>query len=161
MATGTIILSIPGYPDATNPPGFGVFNSKPRALFDASTSETMHWTFRMPSDYASAPVLKLQYSMASATSGTIEFEAAIMAVSDGDAAAVDTDSYDTANTGSATVPGTAGYLDEVSITMTNADSLAAGDWVALRLSRDADDGSNDTATGDLELIAASLEYTTI
>lgn len=160
MATGTIILPIPGHYDATNPPGLEFFNSKPRVLFNDTTPETMHWTFRMPADFASGLIAKAQYTMFSATSGLVEFEASAMAVTDGDAAAVDTDNYDTVNTGSATVPATAGHMDEISITMTNADSVAAGDWVAFRLARDADDATNDTATGDLELIAVSLQYTT-
>jgi len=64
------------------------------------------------------------------------------------------------NTSSATaVPATAGYLDEISLALTNFDSGAAGDFLAVKFSRDANHAS-DTATGDLELIAASLEFTT-
>ena len=82
----------------------------------------------------------------------------VMAVTDGED--VDTDSFDTANASAeTTVPGTAGLMDEISITLTNADSLAAGDYVAVRLSRDADNAGDD-ASGDLELWAFSLEYTT-
>lgn len=155
----SILLPIPGHFDDTNPPGLGYFNSKPRVLFNDTTDEIMHWTFRMPSDYSSALAIKLQYSMASATTGNVVLACEVMAVTDADAAAVDADSYDTVNTSAATaVPGTAGYMDEISITLTNADSVAAGDWVAIKLSRDANHAS-DTATGDLELIAVSLEYT--
>lgn len=160
MATGTILLPIPALFDAVVPAGLSFFNSKPRQLFDDTTDEIIHWTFRLPENYASAPILKLQYSMASATSGNVIVACQVMAVSDGDAQAVDSDSYDTVNTSSATaVPATAGYMDEISLTLTNADSVAAGDWVALKMSRDANHAS-DTAAGDLELIAASLEYTT-
>lgn len=160
MATGTILLSLPGEFDDTNPPGISYFNSKPQVLFDDTTDELMHWTFRMPENYASGLVLKLQYKMASATTLEVIMACRVMAVSDGDAAAVDTDSYDTVNTSAATtVPGTVGYLDEISLTLTNADSVAAGDWVAIEISRDANNAGDD-ATGDLELIAASLEYTT-
>jgi hypothetical protein len=60
------------------------------------------------------------------------------------------------NTGSESVPGTPGYLGQVSITLTNNDSLAAGDYFRLSLSRDADDGTNDTATGDLYVLAVEL-----
>lgn len=160
MATASILLPIPPIFDNTAPAGLGFFNSKPRILFDDTTDEIIHWTLRMPQNYASAPVLKLQYSMASATTGNVIVACQVMAVSDGDAAAVDTDSYDTVNTSAATaVPATAGYMDEISLTLTNADSLAAGDFAALKMSRDANNAS-DTATGDLELVAASLEYTT-
>lgn len=159
MATATIILTIPGFFDGSNPPGYETFNSKPRCLFDDSTDEIMHWTFRLPENFSSSLVLKTQYSMASATSGNVIIAAEVMAVTDGDAQAVDSDSYDTVNTSSATaVPGTAGHMDEISLALTNADSAAAGDWFALRVRRDADNAS-DTASGDLELIALSLEYT--
>jgi hypothetical protein len=159
--TGTINLAIEGGThDASNPAGRDYFNSKPRLTFADAADETHHYTFRMPENYASGLTLKAQYSMESATSGNVILAAQVMAVSDGDSAAVDTDSYDTANTSSATaVPGTAGYIDEISLTLSNADSVAAGDWVAIKIFRDADNAS-DTATGDLELIALSLEYTT-
>jgi hypothetical protein len=161
MTTGTVLLPITGAMlDASVPPGIGFSNSIPKLLFDDTTPESCYWQFRMPQDYASSPVLKVQYSMASATSNKVEFEASVMAVSDGDPQDMDAESYDSANTISVTVPGTAGYLDEISLSLTNADSLAAGDYVRLKLSRDADDGTNDTATGDCEVWAVSLEYTT-
>jgi hypothetical protein len=161
MATGTIMLPIQGASlDATAPPGIAYILGRPKMLFDAGTQEYAYWVFRMPTNYASGPVGKLQYSMASATSGLIDFELQMYAVTDGDSQDLDADSYATANSASATVPGTAGYMDEVSITITNADSVAAGDWVAVKLSRDADDGSNDTATGDLELWNFVIEYVT-
>lgn len=160
MATGTISLPIPGHFDASAPPGLAFEASLARVLFDAATPQTMHWVFRMPADYASGLTARVQYTMVSAVSGTVEVEASLMAVSDGDAQDLDAAGHDTANTGSATVPATAGHLDEISITMTNADAVAAGDWCAFRLARDADDVTNDTASGDLELRALSLEYVT-
>ncbi len=153
----TILLAIPpqGF-DATNPAGIAFTNSVPHLLFDDTTSELVYWVLRLPSDFSSAPVLKVQYTMASATSGTFGVSVSIMAVSDGDAADVDTESYDTANSPAAsTVPGTAGHLDEISVTLTNADSMAAGDLVFFRLARNI----ADTATGDTEVRAVSFEYT--
>jgi len=160
MATGTIILPLPGKFDDTNPPGIIYTNNAAKVLFDDTTQEYMQWAFRMPANYASAPLLKVQYAMASATTGNVEFECQIMAVSDGDSANIDTDSYDTANSNSASVPATAGHLDEISITLNNDDSLAANDYIRIKLSRDADDATNDTATGDAEVVAVTLEYTT-
>lgn len=131
-----------------------------QAAFDASTDEMLFWSLRMPDDYASAPVLKVQYKMASATSGNLILDAYVMAVTDGDATDVDANDFATVNTSATTaVPGTAGHLDEISITLTNADSVAAGDFVVVRLGRDADNGS-DTATGDCEVVAVTLAYTT-
>jgi len=154
----TILLPVPpqGF-DTTAPAGLDYENDAPKILFDDTTPEGVYWQFRMPSDYSSALAIKLVYSMATATSGTIEFEVSVWAATDNESAV--TASYDTVNTGTETVPGTAGLTSDLSITLTNADSVAAGDLVRVKLFRDADDGTNDTATGDLELWAASLEYT--
>lgn len=154
----TVILPIPptGF-DSANPAGLIFENSLPHPAFNDTTPQGIYWVFRMPSDYSSAPVLKIVYTMASATTGTIEFEISLWAVTDGEDG--DTESYDTVNNGTETVPGTAGLTSDLSITLTNADSLAANDLLHIKAFRDADDGTNDTATGDLELRAASLEYT--
>jgi hypothetical protein len=127
--------------------------------YDATTEEQCMWTFRMPADYASAPVMKVQYKMASATTGGVAFEARIAAVTPGEAQDVDANAFAAANVGTDTVPGTAGHMDEVSITLTNDDSLAAGDFVIVYLARDPAHAS-DTATGDAEVVAAVVTYTT-
>lgn len=130
-----------------------------RLLFDATTDEAVVYGFRMPENYASGGVLKIQYTMTSATTGTVEYEALVMAVTDADSADVATASFSTLAVGSATVPGTAGYLDEISITL-SMDSAVAGDFIYIYLSTDSDDGTNDTATGDREVVMLSFEYTT-
>jgi len=129
-----------------------------RLLFDATTDEGAVFQFRMPNNYSSTPVLKVQYTMASATANEVEFEGAIMCVSDGDSADVGTASFSAIAVGSATVPGTAGYPDEISISLTD-DSCAAGDAVWVYLSTDSDDATADDATGDREVINVSLSYT--
>lgn len=130
------------------------------ALFDEGTDEMLMWSFRMPQNYSSGPIAKIQYKMASAVSGAVVFEVRLMAVSDGDAQDIDADSFATTNTSATTtVPATAGYLDEISVTLTNADSIAAGDFVIVYLRRDSDNAA-DNAAGDVEVIAFSLEYTT-
>ncbi len=174
MATGTVILDIGGcvLPDNSAGNEFAELvkvqssASAPspafiHALFDDTSNEHLMFGFRMPVNYASAPVIKLQYKMASATSGNVKLECAIAAVSDGDAQDVDANAFATTNSSAATaVPGTVGHMDEISITLTNDDGLAAGDFIIVLINRDPEDTGNDTATGDLELIAASLEYTT-
>ncbi len=127
------------------------------ALFDASTDEHVEWTFIMPNNYASAPVLKVYYKATSGTTGTVVFGAAIVAITDGDSQDADADAHDTANVGSTTVPSTVGHIDVQSITMTNADSVAAGDWVRMVLFRDI---SADSVAGDLEVPIVELQYST-
>ena len=92
-----------------------------------------------------------------ATSGGVAFDVAIEALTSGDA--VDTDattSFDSVNGGSdAAVPGTAGHMEQLSITLTNADSLAAADYFRLSLARDVADAA-DTATGDCYVFAVEF-----
>jgi hypothetical protein len=173
MATGTYPLPIGG----ATPPDGSSSNAAPaiqrvkssagaptpyflQAAFDASTIEILNWSFRMPADYASALVMKVPYKMASATSGGVAISVYVDAVTPGDAQDVDADGFSTINTATdATVPGTAGYLDEISVTVTNADSVAAGDTCVVRLQREVADAA-DTATGDMEVRDCALQYTT-
>jgi len=173
MATGSVLLT----PGAAILPDGSASNAAPavqrvkssaaapspyflQLAFDAATKEQAMWSFRMPADYSSAPVLKVQYKMTSATSGNVIIEGRIAAVTDGDATDVDAKAFGSANTSSATaVPGTAGHVDEISLTMTNADSVAAGDFAVVYLARDAANAS-DTAAGDMEVVNAALTYTT-
>lgn len=141
---------------ASNFPQLLLSNRRPVLAFDASTDETCYWTAVAPQGLSGTLTLIILYAMASATSGSVYFQAALEAITPGDS--VDTDattSFDTANSGNDAVPGTAGYVDSVSITLTNADSIAAGDLFRLALNRDADHGS-DTATGDCYVLAVEL-----
>lgn len=164
MATGTISLPIMGaIGDQTNPPGMGLYSAGAgdltywQLLFDDTTSEGVFWQFRLPANYASSPVLKLQYKMASATADEVRWDAEIAAVAEGETA--EGSLFDTANVVDDTVEDAAGELCELSLALTNNDSMAAGEFITLFLFRDASSG-NDNATGDAELIAASIEFTT-
>lgn len=159
MATSRMLLTpfSAEFP-SSNFPGLSTVNARPVLAFDASTQETAYWTLVAPQGLTGALSCVITYMMASATSGTIEYEVAVEAITDADATDLDAaTSFDTVNaSGAITVPGTAGYIDQVSVTLTNADSVSAGDLVRISISRDADDGTNDTATGDLYLLMAEL-----
>lgn len=165
MATGTVILPVQSAKLTSTfialPAGIDNSGGIWKLLFDASQTESALWQFRLPANYASSPVMKLIYSMASATSLKVDLEVEVMCVSDNDSQDIDSASFDSVNeiVGGTTVPGTAGYIDEISITLTNFDSGVANDLMIARVNRDHDD-ADDTATGDLELLAISLEYTT-
>jgi len=157
MATrATLLPGAAEYP-ASNFPALVVVNRRPALAFDAATDETCYWTLVAPQGLTGTLTLVISYIMASATSGAVGFQAAVEAVTDGDATDLDAGtSFDTANSSSfVTVPGTAGYLDQVSITLTNADSIAAADYVRISLNRDADNAS-DTAAGDCYVLAVEL-----
>jgi hypothetical protein len=65
------------------------------------------------------------------------------------------DSFATANTGNVAMPSTQGWPVQLSITLTNNDSIAAADYVRIRVTRDADNGSDNFAA-DAYLLAVEI-----
>lgn len=132
-------------------------NARPVLAYDATTAETAYWTFIAPQGLTSTYTAIVTYMMASAVSGGVAFDVALEAVTDGDTTDLDAGtSFDTANTGTAaSVPGTAGYIDQVSVTLTNADSIAAGDYARISVTR-AVANAADTATGDCYVLAVEF-----
>ena len=119
--------------------------------FDAATDELCVLKGVAPQGLTGALTLIVYGFMASAVANVVGLRAAVEAFTPGDT--VDKDagqSYDSENYAtSAAVPGTAGFPFATSITLTNADSLVAGDEFNIRVGRDADGtGSTDSATGD-------------
>jgi hypothetical protein len=143
---------------AVNFPQITQINQRPVLAFDAATDETAYWSSIAAQGLTGTITLIVSYVMASATSGAVRFQAQVEAVTDGDTTDLDaTTSFDTANSAGATVPGTAGHLDQLSITMTNADSLAAADYYRISLNRDADGTSGtDDAAGDALVLLVEL-----
>lgn len=139
---------------AANFPQLQQINRRPVLSYDASTNETAQWTCKMPA-FTGALTTVISYIMATATSGDVDVDVSIEAVTDADATDLDAaDSFDSVNsTDNVTVPGTAGYMDEISVTLTNNDSIAAGDYFRLRVTRDA---ASDGASGDMHVLAVEL-----
>ena len=92
------------------------------------------------------------------TTGTIDYEAAIEAVTPGDSYDMSTagGSFDTASAVTETVPGTAEYLERAEIDLASVDGIQPGDYFRLLFGRDADDATNDTCTGDGRVYKVSL-----
>jgi hypothetical protein len=158
MATRYVLTPYSAEFPATNFPQLLLVNRRPALAFDAATAETCYWTGVAPVGLTGTITAIVQYIMASATSGKVDFTGAFEAVTDGDSTDLDAGtSIDTANAITApTVPGTAGYIDQFTITMTNADSIAAGDYFRFVLVRDATDGTNDTASGDCYVLTVEI-----
>ncbi|HXF44872.1 MAG TPA: hypothetical protein VNK91_02020 [Burkholderiaceae bacterium] len=126
------------------------------AALDATTSEEFVVDGVAPQGLTGALTLVVYYWMASATTGGVAVGAAVQAVTPGDALNRNTTaSYDTENIGTDTVPGTAGNEDSVSITLTTADGMAAGDDFKIKVRR-AVENASDTATGDLYISRVEL-----
>lgn len=136
-------------------PALSAINLRPVLLFDASTDETAYWTIVAPQGLSGALSAKIHYICSNATSGTAAWQVAVEAVSDGDATDLDAGtSFDTQNAGTGTVPGTNGYLDVISITLTNDDSIAAADYVRIAVNRDV---SADGVANDLALLVVEIQ----
>lgn len=156
MASRFILAPESAHFPASNAALLTLINRRPVLAFDAATDESAYWTGIAPQGLTGTITVIVHYIMASATSGAVYFQAALEAITPGDAVDLDAaESFDTANSGNGTVPATAGYEQAISITMTNADSIAAGDLFRLRLNRDADNAS-DTAAGDAYVMAVEI-----
>lgn len=170
MATNSILLPIGSAlpPDGSTgnlTPGIVRLKSSAAApapfdvegVFD-ETDKGLMFSFRMPTDFASSPVLKIQYRMLTATSGNVFLSGRIAAVTPGDAQNVSAKAFAADNTFADAVPGTVDRLAEASIALSNADSLSPGDDVNLRVARLGGNVS-DTASGIMRMRKITLEYT--
>jgi hypothetical protein len=150
-------------PFAAEPPlsGYGELSrsqGRPYIALDAALVEGMNWSFVAPAGLTAPLTAVVHGFMASAASGAVVLAALVEAITPLDAVDLNTaSSFDTANTSAATtVPATAGYSFTVSIPLTNADGMAAGDLVRLQIQRVATD-SGDTALGDLRVTCVEFK----
>lgn len=156
MATRFIFGPLAAEFPASNFAPLTMVNRRPALAFDAAADESAYWTGVAPQGLSGTITVVVHYCMASAVTGSVYFQAQIEAITPGDAVDLDAgNSFDSANSGNGAVPGTAGYEQAISITMTNADSIAAGDLFRLALNRDADNAS-DTAAGDCYVLGVEL-----
>lgn len=160
MATRGVYLPNGAEFPSTNFPQLTIANTterRPVLAYDAATKETAQWTDVAPQGLTGTLTAIITYIMASATTGNVVWLAAIEAITDGDAAPnlASAASFDTDNSATSAVPGTAGLIKQVSITLTTNDSLAAADYFRLRIARDAANAS-DTAAGDAQLLAVEF-----
>lgn len=126
------------------------------ANFDDTQEESIQWSFPMPADYASSPVITIKFK-ALASSGSVQFGIGVAAISnDEDILSKNFNTEDSAYT---TVPGTIGQIQDLVITLTDTDSLTAGDFVILYLKRDAL-ALHDSLVGDCSVVSVILKYST-
>jgi hypothetical protein len=161
MATRAILLPNSAEFPSTNFPQLTIINAtdrRPVLGYDATTNEKAYWSFIAPAGLTGTITLVLHLLAASAVSGNIIMQSGIEAITPSDASPTpqSASSFDTVNASAATaVPGTL-IMFSISITMTNADSIAAGDLVRLYIERNAASAS-DTAAGDIYLVAAEFK----
>ncbi len=138
---------------------------KPRwveGVFSTDNIEHLQWSFMCPANYVSAPVVDVYYKAVSnigVGTSVVEFGAYLAAVTPADAADMDIKEFDTVNWANSSV-GSSGYLRSISITMTNDDSVAAGDMCVLDVVRNGP-GTTDTKLGSVEVPMVRLRYTAV
>jgi hypothetical protein len=128
--------------------------------YDASTVEYYDF-YGNAQGYASGGLtLRFGWAAATATTGTVRWEAAIRRIVE-DAEDLDTTAhtYDYNAVNVAAPPSAVGEVDYTEITFTDGadmDSLASGEDFILRLKRQADDATNDTMAGDASVLFAGM-----
>ena len=141
-----------------------VHNGRPAMAFDDTSEEAMlSAEFIMPGQYAAGTLtVDILFAMASDNTNDIALDVSVEAKTPG----TDTldmtsaDSWDTKNAGTVSLSGsTAGDPLKLSVTLTNKDSVAAGDVVRIGIRRDCD-SANDDATGDLYIYSVDIWETT-
>jgi hypothetical protein len=122
--------------------------------FDAATVESAIFSSVIPeaADLTSGLLVRLLWMATTATTGNCRWGVQVERANTD----LDSDSYATAAEAHTAAPATSGIPTLTEITLTTIDGLTAGDTYRLKVYRKADDATNDTMTGDAELIAVEI-----
>ena len=138
---------------SSNPAGASSRNAHPIMAFDATTAESVSFSSALSRDYSGGDVtIDIDWVAETATTGGVTWGVEVERLNAG-GTDIDSDSFDTQQTGNSTTAGTSGIVTRTSITLTNAeaDEWAAGDAFRLRLQRVTGDGG-DTMTDDAQVL---------
>jgi hypothetical protein len=126
---------------------------------DGATNESSIYVAVLPeaADVSSGLKVRIHWMATSATSGTCRWGTQFADLSDQD---IDSYSFDTATEAGTATNGTSGNVTVTEITATAIDSITAGKPYAIKVYRDSSDTTNDTMTGDAELIAVEVRSAT-
>ncbi len=146
-------------PNQNQPPAssFATLDTRNSVLvldFDDASVESACFVGVLPSSayLTDGLVVSIRWMATSATTGNVRWRAEFEA----DGTDLDSDSFATATEATGAANGTSGIETTTEITCTTIDSLAAGDRYRLKVSRIGNDGTNDTMSGDAELVAVEL-----
>jgi hypothetical protein len=152
--TYAILTALDNQPPATAFATLDTRNSIAVLDFDESTVESAIFSSVIPeaADLTSGLLVRLLWMAASATSGNCRWGVQLERANTD----LDSDSFDTAAEADSAANATSGIPTLTEITLTTIDGLTAGDTYRLKVFRKADDATNDTMTGDAELIAVEV-----
>lgn len=150
---------------ATNFPAYTKVNGTnfpvPGLAYDAATDEAAFWRFIANSYGSGNLTLTLYWYADTASSGNVSWEAQLSAITPNtDSQDIETDGLATLNHVQDAHIGTTGQrVHSCDITLSNLDSIAAGDLCTLRIARDANGTNNtDDMTGDAILLGVLVSY---
>ena len=119
-----------------------------RLLFDDTAGEKVSFDTLIVPSYAGGNIsMDIQYT-AAATSGKVSWAVFGECITPGDSTIVDAGSFGGQSSSNQTVPGTAGYLAQMGVSLGNPDSCSQGDRFRLMVSRDVV-STDDTHVGDI------------
>jgi hypothetical protein len=152
--TLTYFTPLDNQPPASNFATLDTRNSIAVLDFDDTTEESSVFVGVIPENAAlgSGISVRIHWMATSATSGNCRWGVQFEKMNTD----LDSDSFDTATEAHSATNGTAGIVTTTTLTCTTIDSLAAGDLFRIKIYRDVTDTTNDTMTGDAELIAVEL-----
>lgn len=157
------LRALDGIAPASNAATLSATNELRHLNFDDTTQETTEWPMVLPNSYAGGGLtVTVYWRAASATSGSVTWEASIWSITD-DADDTDTDGFAAANFTTTTTASAAGEVKETEITFTDGadmDSWAAGEFGRIKIERDADGSSGtDDMVGDAQVFGVLVEET--
>lgn len=129
--------------------------------FDAASDENVDFRGVMPQHYGDGGLTcRIVWGAATATTGNVVWNLAFRSIED-DAEDIDSSHTYTANAVTDAAPSAAGEYTAAVITFTDGadmDNVDAGDPFILRLTRNADNGS-DTMAGDAQVVSIEIRET--
>lgn len=130
--------------------------------YDAATDESMEFGGVMPRNYAGTTgiTVTLGFAATTATTGNVVWNVAFKSISD-DADDLDTKAFAAVNAVTKTTATASGEVAYTTITFTDGadmDSVTAGEYYRMIVTRDANNGS-DTMAGDAELVFVEIQET--
>lgn len=152
-----------GEPPSSNYATLDTRNGVLVADFDDTTDESLDFAGFMPLHYAGGGItVTVGWMATSATANTISLDVSFMSVTD-DADDLDTKAFAAAKNANPTTASATGEVDYVNITFTDGadmDSVAAGEYFRMRITRDANGTtSTDNMAGDMELVFVHIKET--
>ena len=167
MASGDtlcIFTALHGEPPASDYATFDTRNAVPVLDFDDATDESVVFGGVMPAAYSADTGVTVTLGWMFTTSGTpgtdtCAWQVAFMSVTD-DADDLDTKSFAAANTATSTSATADGEVKYEDITFTDGadmDSVAAGEYFRIKVTRDAASGT--ASPGDAELLFVKIKDT--